>query len=1441
MLKFKMSLLLNSMKFKVTMAILLLTAIVVGIIYMPSNKAGNITNTVNIVANETGIKVAGNHIYTMKVDGNAVGYDSIYCIEEGEHLVYNNYNAPIEITNAKDYFINYNSAMWILNNMYVSTTMGTNGLSNEMARDISAMNLANLLTTDDVKKAVKSNIGVDYSGVTPQKIFDLRNRQIGSVRPKNALDVVGQIALWNYTKNVNATVLNSYKASPNELIQGTNLSNDEQTTLKYVYYALTYLADKNSNTTPVNNISNYTSLDKSQAKFDSNTRMVGPYSIKVNGVKSTSYLLGEPLDVTKGIYPASAVITKVDGTTVKVGSEVFVKKDNGDFYIDLSKYADAKSVNMVIDYVVGNSSIAAYALEGGEQQNLLALQKKLSSTSLLDTKEIPVIGNYSIELVKVKKDGTTVITTSEAEFSVNGTKYTTSKGKLSIASGKEVKDANQVDTYEIKEVKAPEGYNAIEGSLKINVGFKLQGTKYVIDNDKVVIDSKVEGSKVEVSEDNSKITVYIPNEEQPGKYNVELYKVDEKGNVINSSAKFNINGSDAETKNGKIVIASNVEITDEKQVNTYTIKEVNAPENYMMFDGTITLKVGMTKKDVGFGIDEKNIELNVDKENSGVTFKVEGSTVKVYVPNYKKKFDFALRKFITKIDGEEVKISREPSINKKSIEMLEETGTASYYHVKNSLAVKIDNEIEYTIRIYNEGEIESYAKQITDYLPEGLTFVKLAESNSSEYTTKTLEGSRVVVIDYNGNTNIKSLRNFFGKEEVNVTSEYYQEVKLICKVNKTEDIYITSRAEITNYGYSEKDAQGNVIWKEAKEINNVDIDSIQNTISKELNLNIWYENAKELTYVDSEGKTIVDKNYYPGTQDDDDFETVELLVGKYNVIIKKVDSKDSNMTLQGAYFNVSGSNIKGEFEVGPTSTNGEVVVIKGVEIRNDNQLDEYVIKETKAPVNYNLYEGNVVAKIATMYNGESYVIDVEKTKVDGKNVKYVVNDDKTVITIVIPNEKKEFDLSLRKFITTVNNLKLAESREPQVDVSKLASGESTTATYNHSKVPVELHTTDIVTYTIRVYNEGEISGYANRIMDDIPQGLEFVPATYDEEGNPTNINAKYKWIMYKEVENNKSNMSENEIKYNGKTYVITDNVKEADVIVTDYLSNNDAKNLIKAFDSKTMKQLDYKDVKVSFKVVEPSTSDRIVINYAQITEDLDEGGKSVTDRDSTPNEWNEGEDDQDIEKVRVRYFDLSLLKWVTKAIVYENGYETITETGHTGYEKPEPIVKVDLKNTSLNNVEVKFEYTIRITNEGEIAGYAKEISDYIPEGLKFIASDNEQWKEVDGKIVTRALENTLLQPGEHADVKVILTWINDENNLGIKTNIAEISEDYNDYGTKDIDSTPNNKVDGEDDIDDASVMLAIKTGEPVLYIGISIAVLAVIAAGIIIIKKKVLV
>ena len=212
------------------------------------------------------------------------------------------------------------------------------------------------------------------------------------------------------------------------------------------------------------------------------------------------------------------------------------------------------------------------------------------------------------------------------------------------------------------------------------------------------------------------------------------------------------------------------------------------------------------------------------------------------------------------------------------------------------------------------------------------------------------------------------------------------------------------------------------------------------------------------------------------------------------------------------------------------------------------------------------------------------------------------------------------------------------------------------------------------------------------------------------------------------------------------------------------------------------------------------------------------------------------------EIIKLKYFDLALQKWVSKAIVIEDGKEKVTETRHNGDMKPEPVVKVDLKKSKVKNVVVKFEYQIRVENQGQIAGYAKEVSDYIPQGLKFVKDDNQNWREVDGKIVTNQLENTLLQPGESTTISVILTWINDSNNLGLKTNIAEISEDADDHGNPitDIDSTPNNQVDGEDDQDNAPVIITVRTGETTIYTSVIIAVIAIIGAGVYGIKKYVL-
>ena len=214
----------------------------------------------------------------------------------------------------------------------------------------------------------------------------------------------------------------------------------------------------------------------------------------------------------------------------------------------------------------------------------------------------------------------------------------------------------------------------------------------------------------------------------------------------------------------------------------------------------------------------------------------------------------------------------------------------------------------------------------------------------------------------------------------------------------------------------------------------------------------------------------------------------------------------------------------------------------------------------------------------------------------------------------------------------------------------------------------------------------------------------------------------------------------------------------------------------------------------------------------------------------------------DIDKVKVKYFDLALKKWVTQAIVIENGKQTVTETGHTGNENPEPVVKVDLQAKKLNKVTVKFKYKIKVTNEGQVEGYVKELKDYIPDGLKFVEADNPKWKKIsDKQVTTDQVKDLLLKPGESTTVDIILTWENSDKNLGVKVNWAEISKDYNNYDdTPDIDSVPDNNKQGEDDIDNAPVILAIKTGEMTVYFGLTTVILITLAAGIYLIKRFVL-
>lgn len=990
-----------------------------------------------------------------------------------------------------------------------------------------------------------------------------------------------------------------------------------------------------------------------------------------------------------------------------------------------------------------------------------------------------------------------------------------------------------------------------------------------------------------------------------------------------------------------------------------------------------------------------------------------------------KTFDLALRKYITEVNGTKLEDTRVPDIDVTKLASGEAT-TADYKHKKYPVEVKTGDIVTYRFTVYNEGDLKGYVYSITDYLPKELEFD--AESNpkfieaktSGKYTAEELEGKEYIY-SINKEKNTITISKIESSEKTGLQAYLFAldpfngeqldsesiDVKFKVTAKESGNDQVLTNVATMNYTSAPRPQEEKV----------KDRDSEPTTFT-EPTAEKLLESLPGYKGNDKNKTDLTDSNYhYEGQQDDDDFEkiivkgkpfdlslrkyitslngtklegdkdrtpqidTTKLKTGEettaiykhpknaltvrkgdivtykirvYNEaqrdgyatlvtdylpdglgflpgytnnsawLVPKVTGEDGKETLpegvktislvgeNGFYSNetsIDKNKIKLEdfkdpvTEEVPTDYSG-IQIVTGERLAiSTKSLEDKKIKAYKSEkaegdlwqqstndendglfyqeveitcivLKENTYRGILknVAEITGAKDSEGTEIKVKGDDRDSEP-NNVYEDDKHTpkqeVNGYTPGEQddddfeqlqlKYFDLALRKFITKVDNEAPKTSREPVPDVTTLINGtydrngkKEYTATYNHTKDPLWVKNGSNAEYTIRVYNEGSEDGYAYEVSDDIPEGLVFDPEN--------EINKSYGWTMYREMTEKDKDMSEEDIiEYNGKKYVVTKKAEEATMIRTRYLE----KTLIKAFNPET-KELSHADVKVVFTVKEPKDSkefdkDRVIINQAQITED------SGDDEDSEPNKWQD-EDDEDIEKIRIPIFDLSLLKWVTQSVVTVDEKTTTTNTGFkpnqgltesTGEgirknSEAEPMAKVELDKKKLSKTVVKFVYKIRVTNEGEIPGYATEITDYIPEGLEFHEEDGNNkalgWvKSGDDKIITRALETTLLNPGESKEVEITFRWINSEKNLGEKINIAEISEDANDYNTDDIDSTPNNKEnpynkEQEDDDDFALVILSIKTGATqfMQYFTIVTISVAILGAGVYLIKRYVL-
>ena len=206
----------------------------------------------------------------------------------------------------------------------------------------------------------------------------------------------------------------------------------------------------------------------------------------------------------------------------------------------------------------------------------------------------------------------------------------------------------------------------------------------------------------------------------------------------------------------------------------------------------------------------------------------------------------------------------------------------------------------------------------------------------------------------------------------------------------------------------------------------------------------------------------------------------------------------------------------------------------------------------------------------------------------------------------------------------------------------------------------------------------------------------------------------------------------------------------------------------------------------------------------------------------------------DIGLVERAKFDLSLTKDINQ-ITVTIGKSSSIYRGNAGV-----INKIEVDGKKLNQTTIQIDYVIKVRNEGDIAGYAKEVWDYMPEQLTFNAQLNSNWREQEGKLISTELENTLIQPGEEKEIHLILTKNMQEDDVGTMVNTAEIGSDYNERGASDVNSTAGNNNNEENDLGIATLIIGIKTGRTILYIGLTIGVILVIGLGVYLIKKKVI-
>ena len=733
---------------------------------------------------------------------------------------------------------------------------------------------------------------------------------------------------------------------------------------------------------------------------------------------------------------------------------------------------------------------------------------------------------------------------------------------------------------------------------------------------------------------------------------------------------------------------------------------------------------------------EKETDISDNESSDTVTLEKKGL------------YDYAMKKFASSIDG--IDTGRNVTVS------LTENSEIIYTEVKPEKQVKDGQKVIYTLRIFNEGNKNLEGSKVIEEIPEGLKYLTESEINKQYGWTinnDKLESNYLIGKILSGADLSKGElpRYIDMKVEFEVVEDEANENNLIMNTAKIEkDAKETDELDNTDTDILNIERKVKTYdFAMKKFVNTVDGEKLGKDIIASINENGRIVYTANTTTDVNKGQAVVFtlRIFNEGNQDMKGKKITDIIPQGLKYLENSEINKKYNWIVEE-------NNVSTNYLVGKN--------IKGFDIENNEQLTYEDVQIELEVTGEEILENGLITNVAKVEAGDN------ETELED-------NEDECILKL-IPEKQKVFDLSMKKFLYSVDGEKLT-NREI---VAKNVDGK---IEYSENEELYKVSNNQKLIFTLRVFNVGDGNTFGRDVYDYIPEGLEFIE---DSEINKAN-----EWKMYK-------------LDKSGNLIEVTDS-KDATVVKSEKLKAEEIPGFVAANNELPK----FVDIQVELEVNENKVKDenRIITNTAKIEE--------------TRLELNE-DNDKSEEKVQVKVFDLELTKYIkTITINDDTGEKTI----ELGLNKKGQILKKEINAKKIDKTQIYVTYGLKVKNIGEIPGYAGEIVDYIPENFELVNTNNK-WEQAGNIVKSTSLEKELINPNEEKTIEVTFRWDLNEENLGERNNKAIITKYENDYEAKD--NTEDNK-------NEEKFIISIRTGEMEIT-AIIILVILIIAAGIVKLK-----